>query len=72
MELTVSECVLRSVTMLVGAMDTIGGCDLETARNSVLLLCPMAAGSCGELAVGERVGDFGGCKSVLFWLGGLA
>ena len=60
MELTDSELVSRAVTMLIGAGDTVGGCDSKTARNGALFSCLVGYGVIGvgdELSV---VGDVRG------------
>jgi hypothetical protein len=51
--------VLRPVTMEVGTGDSVGSCELETARKNAVFLCPEGYGvSVGsdELAVVGAVG----------------
>ena len=56
----------------MGAEDSMDACDLKTAHANSLFLCLVSAGECDEVAVGERVGDFGDSKSASLWVGGLA
>lgn len=48
--------VLKSVTMAVGAGDSVGGCDSKMARKSALFSCALGYWMGDELAVGVVAG----------------
>lgn len=56
-----AERVLRHVIMVVGAGDSVGGCDSKKACDRALFLCPVRYGVIGvsdELAVVGVAGDW--------------
>lgn len=58
--------------MEVRARDSVGACDLKTARKGALFWSPMDAGSSDELEVVLVAGALWGCKTTSFGAGGLA
>ena len=55
--------------MEVRARDSVGACDLKTARKGALFWSPMDAGSSDELEVVLVAGALWGCKTTSFGAG---
>ena len=72
MKPVVSERVLRAVTAVVDAGDSVGACALKTTRDNTLFLCPVVTEGSGEVAVVVGVGDLVGRKTPSLGVGGLA
>ena len=65
-KLMVAERVLRPVAMLVGAGNSVDGCDSKSAPNCSLFGCMVTAGGCGssaELALVQSVESLGTASS---------